>query len=111
MGGWGAHHTPYKSFSIFPPPAGMSLTKFSPGGNNLLMTSFFPPRESLVSGIPAGVGTGISNSFVYGVSSLHVGPVLVNLLLTIMLEVFYVLLLYSGIYLSDLLSSVSKLVR
>jgi hypothetical protein len=46
-----------KSFSIFPSPAGMSLTstKFSLGGNNLYMTSLFPPRESLVSDIPAGV--------------------------------------------------------
>ncbi len=42
-----------KSFSIFPSPAGMSLTKLSPGGNNLYMTSLFPPSESLVSDIPA----------------------------------------------------------
>ncbi len=42
-----------KSFSIFPSPAGMSLTKFSMGRNNLYMTSQFPPRESLVSDIPA----------------------------------------------------------
>jgi hypothetical protein len=45
-----------KSFSIFPSPAGMSLTIFSLGGNNLYMTSLFPPRESLVSDIPAGDG-------------------------------------------------------
>jgi hypothetical protein len=45
-----------KSFSIFPSPAGMSLTKLSLGGNNLYMTSLFPPRESLVSDIPAGDG-------------------------------------------------------
>jgi hypothetical protein len=31
------------------------------------MTSLFPPRESLVSDIPAGVGTGISKSFFYSV--------------------------------------------
>ncbi len=45
-----------KSFSIFPSPAGVSLTKLSLGGNNLYMTSLFPPRESLVSDIPAGDG-------------------------------------------------------
>ncbi len=45
-----------KSFSIFPSPAGMSLTKLSLGGNNFYMTSLFPPRQSLVSDIPAGDG-------------------------------------------------------
>jgi hypothetical protein len=45
-----------KRFSIFPSPAGMSLTKLSLGGNNLYMTSLFPPRDSLVSDIPAGDG-------------------------------------------------------
>ncbi len=45
-----------KSFSIFPSPAEMSLTKVSLGGNNLYLTSLFPPRESLVSDIPAGDG-------------------------------------------------------
>ncbi len=45
-----------KNFSIFPSPAGVSLTKLSLGGNNLYMTSLFPPRESLVSDIPAGNG-------------------------------------------------------
>jgi hypothetical protein len=34
----------------------MSLTKLSIGGNNLYMKSLFPPRESLVSDIPAGDG-------------------------------------------------------
>ncbi len=34
----------------------MSLTKLSLGGNNLYMTSLFPPRESFVSDIPAGDG-------------------------------------------------------
>ncbi len=38
-----------KSFLIFPSPAVMSLTKLSRGGNNLYITSLFPPRESLVS--------------------------------------------------------------
>jgi hypothetical protein len=45
-----------KSFSIFPSPAVMSLTKLSLGRNNLYMTSLFPPRESLGSDIPAGEG-------------------------------------------------------
>ncbi len=45
-----------KSFSIFPSPAGMSFTKLSLGGNNLYMTSLFPPRKSLVIDIPAGDG-------------------------------------------------------
>jgi hypothetical protein len=45
-----------KSFSIFPPPAGMSLTKLSQGGNNDVINKLFPPRESLVSDIPAGDG-------------------------------------------------------
>ncbi len=52
-----------KSFSIFPSPTGMSLTKLSLGGNNLYMTSLFPPRVSLLSDIPAG--TGISKIFFY----------------------------------------------
>jgi hypothetical protein len=45
-----------KGFSLFPSPAGMSLTEFFLGGYNLYMTSLFPPRESLVSDIPAGDG-------------------------------------------------------
>jgi hypothetical protein len=45
-----------KRFLIFPYPAGTSLTKLSLGGNNLFMTSLFPPRESLVSDIPARDG-------------------------------------------------------
>jgi hypothetical protein len=49
-------YTVQKSFSIFPSPAGLSLTRFSLGWNNLYMTSLFPPRESLVSDIPAGDG-------------------------------------------------------
>jgi hypothetical protein len=39
-----------------PQNAGISLTKLSLGSNNLYMTSLFPPRESLVSDIPAGDG-------------------------------------------------------
>ncbi len=44
-----------KGFSIFPSPAGMSLTKLSLGENNDVIYKF-PPRESLVSNIPAGDG-------------------------------------------------------
>jgi hypothetical protein len=44
-----------KRFTSFPSPAGMSLTKLPLGRNNSVMTSLFPPRESLVvHGIPAG---------------------------------------------------------
>jgi hypothetical protein len=54
-----------KSFSIFPAsPAGMSLTNLSLGGNNLYMTSLFPPRESSVGDIPAGDGN--IEKFFYG---------------------------------------------
>jgi hypothetical protein len=45
-----------KGLAVFPSPAGMSLTKLSLGGKNLYKTSLFPPRESLVSDIPAGDG-------------------------------------------------------
>ncbi len=38
--------------AVYPSPAGMSLTKFSLIGNNLLL----PARESLVSDMPAGDG-------------------------------------------------------
>jgi hypothetical protein len=47
-----------KSFSIFPSPAGMSLTKLSLGGNYEGIYNLFLPRESLVCDI-----TGISKSF------------------------------------------------
>ena len=40
-------------FSIFSSPAGMSLTKLSLGGNNDVINKLYPPRESLVSDIPA----------------------------------------------------------
>ncbi len=45
-----------ESFSIFPSPSGMSLTKLSLDGNNDVIYKLFPPRESLVSDIPAGDG-------------------------------------------------------
>ncbi len=41
-----------KRLAILPSPAGMSHTKLSLAGNYLV----FPPRESLVSDIPAGDG-------------------------------------------------------
>jgi hypothetical protein len=45
-----------KSFSIFPFPAGMSLTKLSRGGHYDVIHKVFLPRERLVSDIPSGVG-------------------------------------------------------
>jgi hypothetical protein len=57
-GGAGLLHCK-KELAVFPSPAGMSLIKLSLGGNNF---SFFPPRESLVSDIPAGDGK-MANSF------------------------------------------------
>jgi hypothetical protein len=54
-----------KRFTSFPSPAGMSLTKLPLGRNNSVMTSLFPPRESLV--VTSRLGTGNSRSFFYGV--------------------------------------------
>ncbi len=48
-------------FTSFPSPAGMSLTKLPLGRNNSVMTSLFPPRESLV--VTSRLGTGTSRSF------------------------------------------------
>jgi hypothetical protein len=45
-----------KSLPIFPSPARMSLIKLSLGWNNDVTYKLFPPRESLVSDIPAGDG-------------------------------------------------------
>ncbi len=45
-----------KSFSLFPSLAWMSLTTLSLGGNTDVIYKLFPPRESLVSDIPAGDG-------------------------------------------------------
>ncbi len=45
-----------KSFTIFPSPAGMLLTKLSLGGNYDVKYKLFLPRESSVSDIPAGDG-------------------------------------------------------
>jgi hypothetical protein len=46
-----------KRFTSFPSPAGMSLTKLPLGRNNSVMTSLFPPRESLVVTSRLGTGT------------------------------------------------------
>ncbi len=53
-----------KRFTSFPSPAGMSLTKLPLGRNNSVMTSLFPPRESLV--LTSRLGTGKSRTFFYG---------------------------------------------
>ncbi len=44
----------------------MSLTKLPMGRNNSVMTSLFPPRESLV--VPSRLGTENSRTFFYGVA-------------------------------------------
>jgi hypothetical protein len=56
-----------KRFTSFPSPAGMSLTKLSLGRNNSVMTSLFPPRESLVVTLTSRLGTGNLRTFFYGV--------------------------------------------
>jgi hypothetical protein len=50
-----------KRFTRFPSPAGMSLTKLPLGRNNSVMTSLFPPKESLV--VTSRLGTGNSRTF------------------------------------------------
>ncbi len=55
-----------KRFTSFPSPAGMSLTKPPLGRKNSVMTSLFPPRESLV--VTSRLGTGNSRTFFYGVA-------------------------------------------
>jgi hypothetical protein len=54
-----------KRFTSFPSPAGMSLTKLPLGRNNSVMTSLFPPRESLL--VTSRLGKGNSRTFFYGV--------------------------------------------
>ncbi len=53
----------------------MSLTKLPLGRNNSVMTSLFPPRESLV--VTSRLGTGNSRSFFYGVV-VQLPPLLVQ---------------------------------
>ncbi len=55
------------TFTSFPSPAGMSLTKLPLGRNNSVMTSLFPPRESLV--VTSRLGTGNSRNFFLRCSS------------------------------------------
>ncbi len=55
-----------KRLTSFPSPAGMSLTKLPLDRNNsVMMTSLFPPRNSLV--VTSQLGTGNSRIFFYGV--------------------------------------------
>jgi hypothetical protein len=54
-----------KRFTSFPSPVGMSLTILPLGRNNSVMTSLFPPTESLV--VTSRLGTGNSGTFFYGV--------------------------------------------
>jgi hypothetical protein len=63
-----------KSFSIYPSPAGMSLTKLFLGGNNDVIYTLFPPRESLVSDIPAGDGN-IEKLFLQCTAQMNNGTV------------------------------------
>ncbi len=55
-----------KRFTSFPSPAGMSRSKLPLGRNNSVMTSLFPPRESLV--VTSRLGTGNSRTIFYGVA-------------------------------------------
>ncbi len=50
-----------KRFMSFPSPAWLSVTKLPLGRNNSVMTSLFPPRESLV--VTSRLGTGNSRTF------------------------------------------------
>ncbi len=61
-------YTVKKRFTTFPSPAGMSLTKVPHGQDISVMTSLFPPRESLV--VTSRLGTGNSRTFFYGVASV-----------------------------------------
>jgi hypothetical protein len=54
-------YTVKKSFTSFPSPAGISLIKLPLGRNNSVMTSLFPPRESLV--VTSWLGTGTRDPF------------------------------------------------
>ncbi len=54
-------------FTSFPSPAGMALTKLPLDRNNSVMTSLFPPKESLV--VTSRLWTGNSRTFFYGVGA------------------------------------------
>ncbi len=70
-----------KMFTSFPSPAGMSQTKLPLGRNNSVITSLFPPRESLV--VTSRLGTGNSLTFFYGVCT-YVGDGLRRLFMNIL---------------------------
>ncbi len=55
-GGGGVEYTVKKLFDIPVPSRDATYQTLPIGGNNLYITSLFPPRESLVSDIPAGDG-------------------------------------------------------
>jgi hypothetical protein len=54
-----------KRFTSFPSPSGMSLAKLPLDRNNSVMTSLFPPRESLL--VTSRLRTGNLRTFFYGV--------------------------------------------
>ncbi len=56
-----------KRFTSFPSPAGMSQTKLPLGRNNSVMTSLFPPRESLV--VTSRWGRETREPFFYGATA------------------------------------------
>ncbi len=60
----------------------MSLAKLSLGGNNDVIFKLFPPRESLLSDIPAGVGNiekKILRCILYLINSMYVQYMLVKI--------------------------------
>jgi hypothetical protein len=71
-------YTAKKGFSIFPSPAGMSLSKLSLGWNNDVIYILFPPGGSLVSDIPAGDGN-IEKLFFYHVHIIRANTKTINL--------------------------------
>ncbi len=76
-----------KRFTSLPSPAGMSQTKLSLGRNNSVMTSLFPPRESLVVTSRLGKGN-LRTFFLQCTVSIHT-KLYINsskFLITILLE-------------------------
>jgi hypothetical protein len=57
-------YTVKKRFAIFPPPAGMSLTKLSLDGNNLY---YIYSRPGTVWSVTSRLGTGKSVTYIYSV--------------------------------------------
>ncbi len=58
-----------KRFTSFPSKAGMSLTKVLLARNNSVMTSLFPPRESLV--VTSRWGRETREPFFYGADTVN----------------------------------------